>query len=41
MAETKLMKGPVLGRGATIGTDVMVWSRVKGLGNRERWQGLG
>ena len=41
LAETKLMKGPIPGRGATIRTDVMVWSRVKGLGSRECWQGLG
>lgn len=41
LAEATLTKGPNAGSGAPVSTDIMVWNCVKGLGNKECWQGLG
>lgn len=41
LAEATLTKGPSAGRGTTVSTGIMMWNYVKGLGNKERWQGLG
>lgn len=41
LTEATLTKGPNAGRGATVSTDIMMWNCVKGLGNKECWQGLG